>query len=208
MSVVEGPKAVGLIGRVQNILLKPAAEWDVIEAEPATIQGLYIGYACILAAIPPVASVLGSLLISHWGVMLTIVYGLLQYVLSLVGIFVIAFIVDALAPSFGGQKNQIEAMKLLVYSYTASWVAGVFLIIPTLGSLLAGLGGLYSLYLLFLGLPKLMKSPADKTVIYFLVTLGVSILVYFAIAIVLGIIATMAVVGAAATGAAALGTPN
>jgi peptidoglycan biosynthesis protein MviN/MurJ (putative lipid II flippase) len=125
-----------------------------------------------------------------------------------VGVFVIAFIIDALAPSFGAEKNQIQAMKLVGYSYTASWVAGIFLIIPFLGGLIAMLGGLYSLYLMYLGLPKLMKSPEDKTMGYFVVSILCAIGVYIVIAIILAIIATMAVVGAAATGAAAMGATH
>jgi len=204
MSVVEGPKSANLIERVQNILLKPATEWDAIEAEPASIQGLYVGYACILAAIPAVASLLGALLISHWLIVPALISAVVSYGLALVGVFVIAFIINVLAPSFGAQSNQIQALKLVIYSNTASWVAGVFLIIPFVGGLLAGLGGLYSLYLMYLGLPKLMKSPADKTVGYFIVSLVVAIVFYVVVGIILGIFAAMAVVGAAATGAAAL----
>ena len=204
MSVVEGPKSANLIERVQNILLKPATEWDAIEAEPASIQGLYVGYACILAAIPAVASLLGALLISHWLIVPALISAVVSYGLALVGVFVIAFIINVLAPSFGAQSNQIQALKLVIYSNTASWVAGVFLIIPFVGGLLAGLGGLYSLYLMYLGLPKLMKSPADKSVGYFIVSLVVAIVFYVVVGIILGIFAAMAVVGAAATGAAAL----
>jgi len=209
MTVVEVPSSsTGLIARVQNILMKPAAEWDVIAGEPASVQGLYTGYICILAAIPALASIAGNLLLSHWLVIPALIGAVVNYVLTLVGVFVIAFIIDALAPSFGAEKNQIQALKLVGYSYTASWVAGIFLIIPFLGGLLAALGGLYSLYLMYLGLPKLMKSPEDKTVGYFVVSILCAIGVYIVIAIILAIIATMAVVGAAATGAAALGTTH
>jgi hypothetical protein len=208
MSVVESPKTAGLIARVQNILLKPAAEWDVIDGEPATIQGLYLGYACILALIPAIAGMLGTLLISHWLIIPALIGAVITYVLGLVGIFVIAFIIDALATNFGAQKSLIQAMKLVTYSYTASWVAGILAIIPFVGGLLAALGGLYSLYLMYLGLPKLMKSPADKTVAYFLVCLAIAIVFYIIVAVVLGIITTMMVVGAAATGAAALSGVN
>src|SRR5580692_10512027 len=141
MSVVGGSSNTGLVARVQNILMKPAAEWDVIDGEPATVGGLYTGYACILAAIPAIASVIGSFLL--------LVSLILSYVLSLVGIFVIALIIDALAPSFGAQKSQIQALKLVVYSYTASWVAGIALIIPVLGGLIALAGWIYTLYILY-----------------------------------------------------------
>jgi hypothetical protein len=206
MSVVGGSANSGLITRIQNILMKPAAEWDVIDGEPATVGGLYTGYACILAAIPAIASVIGSFLILHYGMLLLLVSLILSYVLSLVGIFVIALIIDALAPSFGAQKSQIQALKLVVYSYTASWVAGIALIIPVLGGLIALVGWVYTLYILYLGLPKLMKSPADKTVGYFVVSLVVAIVVYGLIAIIAGIVIGMLVVGAVAAGGAAMST--
>jgi hypothetical protein len=205
MSVVGGSGTTGLVARVQNILLRPAAEWDVIDHEPATVGGLYTGYACILAAIPAIASALSALLILHYGAVLLIVSLVLGYVLSLASIFIIALIIDALAPSFGAQKSQIQALKLVVYSYTASWVAGIALIIPILGGLIALAGGIYALYTMYLGLPKLMKSPPDKTVGYFVVSIVVAIVVYAVMAFVIGIIVGMLLVGAAATGAAAMG---
>jgi hypothetical protein len=87
-----------------------------------------------------------------------------MYALTFVGVFVVAFIVDALAPTFGGQKDPLKALKVTAYSFTASWLASVFQIIPMLGWL--GLVGLYSLYLLYLGLPVLMRSPKDKAIGY------------------------------------------
>ena len=204
MSVVGGSANAGLVARVQNILMKPAAEWDVIDGEPATVGGLYTGYACILAAIPAIASVIGSFFLLHYGALLLVVSLVLSYVLSLVGIFVIALIIDALAPSFGAQKSQIQALKLVVYSYTASWVAGIALIIPVLGGLIALVGWVYTLHILYLGLPKLMKSPADKTVGYFVVSLVVAIVVYGLIAIIAGMIIGMLLVGAVAAGGAAM----
>ena len=153
------PKAAA---RVQGILLRPRAEWDVIDTEPATTQGLFTGYACILAAIPAVAMILSHLLFIHWTIVPIIVIAVLSYVASLLGVFIVGFIIDALAPSFDGQKNQVQAMKLAVYSYTAAWVAGILNIVPLLG-ILAIIAALYGLYILYLGLPKLMKSPPEKT---------------------------------------------
>ena len=57
----------------------------------------------------------------------------------------------------------------------ASWLAGVFALIPGLGIL--GLLGLYSLYLFYRGLPVMMKSPADKSLPYTLVIIVGAIVV-------------------------------
>lgn len=196
MSVMSGPSTTTLVTRVQNILLRPAAEWDVIAAEPASVGGLYTGYACVLAAIPAIASIVASLLFLHFAVIFAVVTAVLSYVLALVGVYVIAFIVDALAPSFGGEKNQIQALKLVIYGYTAAWVAGIAGIIPILGALVALAGGIYSLYTLYIGMPKLMKCPADKTLGYFIVTIIVAVVVYAVIGAVVGAVALMAAGGA------------
>jgi len=190
MTVVEeGVGGGGLIARVKNILLSPKAEWERIDAEPSSIRGLYLGYACILAAIPVLASAIGKLALGNgiWGLVfsrptpaLVLSEALIAYVMALVGVAVIAFVVDALAPSFGGVQNRVQAFKVVVYSYTAAWVAGVLMILPWLAPL-ALLLGLYSFYLLYLGLPRLMKAPQDKAVGYTVVTVVVSLVVYLII---------------------------
>lgn len=151
-----------LVDRVKNILITPKEEWPRIEAEPATIGGIYTSYVLILAAIPAIAFAIGM---HGFGVAFALSTAITQYVMSLVGVFVISLIIDWLAPTFGAVKNPLNAFKVAAYSYTASWVAGIFLILPAL-SVLALLAGLYSLYLLYLGLPVLMKAPADKAVSY------------------------------------------
>ncbi|HEX4097250.1 MAG TPA: Yip1 family protein, partial [Caulobacteraceae bacterium] len=131
-----------------------------------------------------------------------VVAAVLSYVLGLVGLFITAFIIDALAPSFGAEKSQIQALKLVVYAQTAAWVAGVANIIPGLGGLVALAGGIYSLYTLYLGLPKLMKCPPDKTVGYFVVSIVVAIVVYAVIFTIVGIIIAATAVTAVAAGGA------
>jgi hypothetical protein len=183
--------------------MTPAAEWDKIEAEPATVPGLFTGYACILAAIPALALIVQHLLFIHWGLLWMIVLALVSYVASLVGVFILGFIIDALAPSFDGQKNQIQAMKVAIYPYTAVWVAGILNIVPILG-ILATIAGLYGLYILYLGLPKLMKSSPEKTVGYFVVTIVVALVVNVVIGVVIGAVTAAALAGAVLTGASAL----
>ena len=182
---------MSLVDRAKGILMNPKNEWAVIDTEPATVGSLYSGYIIPLAAIPAVASFIGMSLIgfSVLGFRVRMPVGsgltsaLVAYVLGLVGVFVLALIIDALAPSFGGQKSQIQALKVAGYSMTASWVAGIFLVIPSL-AILAALGGLYGLFLLFLGLPILMKAPQEKAVGYTVVVIIVAIVLYLVIGLV------------------------
>ena len=173
-----------LVARVKGILLAPKTEWDVIEGESATVGSLYTSYVMPLAAIPAIAGFIGLTLIGYSVLGTTYRYPLvsgieqaiLMYVLSLVGTFVLALIIDALAPNFGGQKNQVQALKVAAYASTATWVAGVFTILPALAVL--NILGLYSLYLLFLGLPRLMKAPQDRAMPYTVVVIIGAIAVF------------------------------
>jgi hypothetical protein len=171
---------MSLITRAKAILLSPKTEWGVIDSEQATIGSLYTGYVMPLAAIPAVAGFIGWGFIGvsgyRWGMGFAITMSVVQYAVALVSTFVLALIIDALAPTFGGQKSQIQALKVAAYSSTASWVVGIFMILPALGWL--AILGLYSLYLLFLGLPRLMKAPQEKAMGYTAVVIVCAIVLY------------------------------
>lgn len=173
-----------LFDRVRNILVTPKTEWARIDAEPSSVASIFTGYVMILAAIGPIAMIIGQQLIGiqFFGVTLkpSIGYSLgsavFTYVLSLVSVYVSALVIDALAPSFGGTKDFLKAFKVAAYAPTAAWLAGIFGIVPMLGFL--AIVGLYSLYLLVVGLPMLMRVPADKSVGYIVVVIIVQIVLY------------------------------
>jgi hypothetical protein len=207
MSVVETPHSAGLIARVQGILLRPAAEWEVIDGEAATPQGLFTGYACILAAIPAVATLIGGQIFGyglfgvsiHPGIVGAIVGAVVAYGLSLASVFILSLVIDGLAPSFDGQKNQTQALKVAVYSWTAAWVAGIFGLVPMLAFL--GLAGLYSVYLLYLGLPRLMKAPQEKALGYTAVTIIIAIVLSIIVRVAVGAVGGLAILGGGGMGA-------
>ncbi len=208
MSVAEAPRSHGLIQRATNILLHPRAEWDLIAAEPATVQVIFV-YAAVLAAIPAIAQIVHGLIpfcffiACYTANPVWVVAGaLVWYVVSLAGVFVVGLIIDALAPGFGGEKNQVQAMKAAVYSWTAAWLAGAFVVIPFFGWLLS-LVGLYSFYLLYVGLPRTMKSPEAQSLGYTVVAIILGIIVFVIGGAVAGTVTTMgALSGAIATRAA------
>ena len=170
-----------LVDRVKNILISPSTEWSRIDAEPATVASLFTGYAMILAAIGPVASLIGLSLIG-FPIGYAIANAVVSYVVALAVVFVVSLIIDALAPSFGGTKNQVQATKIAVYSATPVWLVGILAVIPQL-FLLMGLLALvalaYGVYLMFLGLPRLMRVAADKAVVYVVVVVVAWIVVYW-----------------------------
>ncbi|MDB5429065.1 MAG: hypothetical protein JWP35_181 [Caulobacter sp.] len=173
MSIVEGAKASGLVERVKSILLQPTATWTVIENEPATPRALFVGYVMILAAIPPVASLIHALVFGegmfgfHWrpSPVAAVLQAIIDYAVGVGGVFVGGLIIDALAPSFGGEKDSLKSLKLAAYSGTAAWVASALLILP-FGLGVLSIVGLYSAYLFYVGAPLLMKVPREKVIPY------------------------------------------
>ncbi len=201
---------MNLIERAKNICLSPKTEWDVISAESTETQALMLGYVAPLAAIGAVAGFVGNSIIGHSNFLIgnyrmPIFAGLgiavLTFVMAFVAVFVLSLIINALAPTFGGEKNSAQALKVAVYSYTPAWIVGIFQLIPGLGILTVL--GLYALYLLYLGLPKLMKSPEDKAVGY----TAVVVICGIVLAIVIGVLTTC-ISGAGMLASGALGGIN
>lgn len=171
-----------LIARVKAILMAPATEWPAIAAEGTSTRDLYLGYIVPLAAIGPIA---GFIRFSVFGIGVPFLGNvrmsmgaslgnmLVSYVLALAGVYVVALVLDALAPRFGGQQDRMQALKTAAYAGTAAWVAGIGQLVPGLGVLLMLAGAVYSIYLLYLGLPVTMKAPKEKAVAYTAVTVVV-----------------------------------
>lgn len=174
-----------LVARAKAILLSPKTEWPVIAGESTTVADLYKGYVIPLAAIPAIfgflqMSVIGTPTFAgtiRMGVGFGLTQAVLMFVMQLVMVYVVGLIIDALAPTFGGQKNNIQALKVIAYSTTASCVASIGGIVPALGILIGLAGAIYGIYLLYLGLPQLMKCPPEKAGGYTAVVVIVTIVV-------------------------------
>jgi hypothetical protein len=184
-----------LIARVKAILLTPKTEWPVIAAEETTAGALYSGYIVWLAGIAAVAGFIGSTVVGYGvpllgtfrvGVSAGLTSAITGWALSLVVVWLVAMLVDALAPTFGGQKNRVQALKVVAYSYTASWIASIGQIIPGLRWLILLVGLVYGIYLLYLGLPHTMKCPQDKAVGYTAVTIVVALIASWIIGAIVG----------------------
>lgn len=181
-----------LTDRVKAILTTPKTEWPLLAAEPASVGSLYTGYILILAAIPAVAAFIKSSLIGYSllgvSVRIPIMSGLshavASYLVTLLVVYVVALAIDALAPTFGGEKNRVQALKATAYAWTASWVAGVGIIIPWLGWLIMLAGVVYAIYLLYLGLPSTMRCPPERAGAY----TAVSVILTIVLSWVLGVL--------------------
>jgi hypothetical protein len=194
--------SVSIVDRAKNIITKPADEWNVIAGEPATVGGLFTGYAMILAAIPLAAGILftGFLGLSAasmggmggagmtMGVSAVIGLAVITYFLSLVTLYLMSLIVNAVSPSFNGKSDIVQSTKLMTYASTPTWVVGLVSWIPILGGLLGLAAIAYCVYLIYLGIQPVLEVPKEKVAGFTVVI----VLIYIVLSIVVaGIIATL-----------------
>lgn len=182
-----------VIDRAKNIITQPAKEWDIISMEIPNQSQIILGYVLILAGAAAVAAFIGYGFIGFnsgflgiriagvdWG----IYQALAVLIGAIMGVYVCALVIDALAPSFGSEKNMGRSVQLVAYSYTPAWIGGLLAIYPPI-AFIGGLFGLYGLYIMYIGLPKIKKTPADKQVGYFIVSIVAVIIVYFVIGLIM-----------------------
>ncbi|MDD8020728.1 MAG: Yip1 family protein [Acidobacteriota bacterium] len=178
---------MNIVARIQGIIVKPGEEWQKIKSESTSVGELFKSYIMILAAIPAVAQFIGLCLIGkslpyvgfvRASFTTAFAQAVVSYIFSLATVYVLALIIKALAPNFSSQADQLSALKLAAYSMTPYFVAGVLYIIPPLAVIviLAGIYGLYVLYLGFKG--GLMGTPSDKVLGYFVLSLVVEIVIW------------------------------
>jgi Yip1 domain/zinc-ribbon domain len=165
----------GLIERVKNIVLSPKLEWPVIAPESTSIAQLYIGYVMPLSALAALLSFVHMSLIGvsvpFAGAIRTpiasgLVYSVIAFGFGLVGLFLVGLIINALAPTFSGVRDQRQALKVAAYSLTPAWLSSILALSPVLPTLLQLIAGLYGIYVLYLGLPIVMRSPREKAAGY------------------------------------------
>lgn len=209
--ILGGPAGAGsLIERAKAIILKPAETWPVIAAEQTTPGDLFTRYAVPLAAIGPVASFIGGQVFGISAFIATyrpsfmsgLTMAITSFVMGLISLVVVSLIADFLAPKFDGQSNRTNAFKLVAYSMTPAWVAGILGIVPAL-AVLGFIAGIYSIYLLYQGATPLMKVPQDKSLAYTAVTIVCAIIASFIATAVAGSVAGLFGGGIAASSIAA-----
>ncbi len=172
-----------LVTRASNLILRPRSEWVAIAAEPLDVGQVYRRYVAPLSAIPIVAGFIGRSLVGYSvpglppfrePIVGGILSGLAQFVLGLAFVYVLALVIDALAPLFGARRGMGAAFKLAAYGLTPAWVAGIFAIVP--GLTIFTMLGLQFVYVIHVGLPRLMAVPAERALPYTILTALVAIL--------------------------------
>jgi hypothetical protein len=162
--------------RAKAMLADPSAEWVRIERESGDPAFLLSRYVAVLALTPALFGFIGAcfvgavvpgtgLIQANW---FDGAFGaIFLYAESFVAMLLLAFIIDIVAPLFGGKKDYDAALKLAVYSFTPVWLAGIFLLLPGLRFLV--LTAFYGVYVLAAGLPRLMKTPKAQSSLYIVI---------------------------------------
>jgi len=196
-----------LIQRVINIITKPKQEWVTIASEQPNTMKLIGGYALILALIPTLASFIkyGIIGFSFMGytsrsIASGIQTGLIQLLSAVIGVYLLAWVIDLLAPSFDSEKNFGRSLQLAVYSSTPQWVAGILLLLGTGFSILIMLISLYAIYILAVGMPMIKNTPKEKVVGYVVLTIVAMIVIGLVMALVLAAIVGLFFAGSMAGG--------
>jgi len=179
---------VDLKTRALNILAKPQHEWNIIAVEQTDPLKLTVQYIAILAAIPAAGRFIGLSIIGittfmgtqvRVGLVPGLMTAIVEYALTIAAVHIAAFVVDKLAPKFKSYPlTWIQALKLVTYASTPAWLAGALYIIPALSPLVF-LASLYSIYLFYLGMPQVMKTPDDQVVPYMVVSAVIMIVLLF-----------------------------
>ncbi|MBN8550590.1 MAG: YIP1 family protein [Deltaproteobacteria bacterium] len=187
------PKALvmNVIQRAKQIITAPAASWEIIKAEPTTVKDIYQNYLMILAVVPALCGFIAMTVIGisipfvgtwHAPFFGTLVSQVIQYAVSLVMVYVAALVIEQLAPKFEAKTDKVSAFKLVGYSMTPAWVAGLFALLPGPFMMLAGLaGGIYSIYVFLVGVQPMTSVPSSRKVGY----VAVSALIIIVLAIIL-----------------------
>ena len=178
----------GIVERAKAIIMQPKLEWAKVAGETAEPMKVLLGYALPLILIGPIAALIGGQLFGYNAVIATfkptlgfsLTVAVTTFVQAVILLFVIAFAASQLSPKFGGKQDFPAAFRLVAYSMTAAWLAGIFGLIPALGIL--ALLGLYSFYLFYLGATPVLCVPEDKAIAYTVLTVVVVIVVYLILA--------------------------
>ena len=205
---------MALVDRARAMIVSPAREWPAVAIEPTAIRTLFTSYIIPLAAISSIFGFVGSFILTtvflHSGasgasdasgaigvsISVSLVGAIIQFAFAILGVTIIALVAEALAPSFDGTKDRAQAFKWIGYAYTATWVAGFALLVPVVGSIVGLVGGLYSLYVLYLGAQPMMNVPQTKALGYTVVVVIVALVINLT-----AVSVTFAIVGALTAGA-------
>jgi hypothetical protein len=185
-----------ILSRAYGLVRDPKSEWEQIRGEETNAAKLMLGYVAPLAAIPPLAGLIGQFVFEGGAAAPTqiVVGAVASFIVFVAVVYFLGILINVLAEGFDGDRNELAALKLAAYAPTPAFLAGLASIWP--GAWWVGLFGVaLSAFLLYRGLPLLMKCPADRTL-------------SFAAAVVVAGVVALAILGALTSALTGQGTVN
>jgi len=173
--VAPARSAPGLLGRLKGMLIAPKAEFAQIAAAGTATARIYTGFVMPLALLDALVgfihvSIVGTTEPLTGAVRVPVTAGLLTallvFVFGLLGISVVAWVFEALAPFFGAEPNRRLASATAAYASTPIWLATVLVPFPTVWAPVEVLAVVYHTWLLYLGLHVLMRAARDRVLGY------------------------------------------
>jgi hypothetical protein len=192
------PASSGLVERAKAIITTPKEEWPKVAAETKSPREMLLQYALPLMAIGPICSILGGFLAPYgFGLTYYVSSAIVSFALGIASLYALGFIANFLSPQFGGKDNFASAFKLVAYSWTPVWLAGVLGLLVGLApalALLIFLALIYGLYLFYLGAGPVLGVPQDKAVVYTVIYVVAAIALYIVVGAITGAIVASFVV--------------
>lgn len=198
---------VGKITRIVSTVAKdPENGWPQVQEEYGSVKSLYLNFIIPLTLFAALCGLIKSSVLgfSMPGTGMTyrtpmgaaITGMVIQLVMQALMIYVAAFILMKLAPTFNGSTTALRSLRLLAFSYGLSWIASVATLIPFIGWLIAFAAAIYGIYLFYKGIPTMTAVPKEKSLIYAVVGVVVIFIINFIIGLVLGGLTGAAMYGA------------
>jgi len=182
MNTGTGSDRPSLVERTKAIILQPSEEWNRIAREETPTRDIMAGYVVPLALIGPLSGFIGGQLFGYspHSLWLAALVAVVTFFFSIFVLLALVLITDFLSPKFGGDTSYYQCLKLVAYSSTPAWIAGIFSIVPSLG--VFGLLGLYSFYLFYVGTAPMLNVPRNKATAFTVAVFVCAILLNLVIA--------------------------
>ncbi len=168
-----------LLEHAFGLFTHPDKEWDAIRKEHSAPRRLYVTYVLILALIGPICAYIST---AHFGwtvgnerlIKLTEIsafqLSLLTYLAILAGVFALGYAINWMARTYGAQEehDRSSALALASYSCTPLFLAGFALLypVPWFNAMVFLAAAAYGAYLMYDGLPIVMRIPKDQAIMY------------------------------------------
>lgn len=154
-----------ILSRAYGLFRDPKLEWEQIKAEETNIPSILLGYTAPLTAFFSICVLIGSFLFESPPIDRAIVGAIVTFLVMTALVALMGYIINLIAENFDADRGDLAAQKVAAYSMTPFFLSGVFWLWPPLIWLTFVAVGL-SAFLLYRGLPPLMKTPPERALSY------------------------------------------